>query len=399
MSQQIKNLLIGLFVIAACISIVSIVLFLKPTVGDGKKTFHVRFTNINGISIGTRVLFAGMPVGEITSIEELYDARSQPTNADGDVYFYQLTLKVDSSVEIYNTDQLSIQTSGLLGERSITIIPKAPPPGVKPYEITNQPIYAESEDPIQKTVDQLGSLARKVESAIDNLHQWMDDNGDNISFAVKSFGCAMDQIYFTVSDINQQRLVQEFKGAAQNFNLTMRDIQEAMDQLRDANVFKNAGVVVENLKNATHSIEVISQDIANGKGTIGKLIKQDDMYLRVTAILSKVNTLMDDINHYGVLFHLNKSWQRLRTQRITAMNALDTPADFRNFFTTEIDQINTSMARLSKLIEKAENSPSKQEIMESTPFKRDFAELLRDVDDLRSNLRLYNQQLMEAQGM
>ena len=60
-----------------------------------------------------------------------------------------------------------------------------------------------------------------------------------------------------------------------------------------------------------------------------------------------MDTMMNDVNHYGVLFHLNKSWQRTRVKRISEMNALETPDSFKNYFQKEVDQINTSMARLS----------------------------------------------------
>ncbi len=63
MGEQQKNMLIGIFVLAACATIISIVLFLRPTVGDGKKTLYVRFSNINKITVGTRVTYAGKPVG------------------------------------------------------------------------------------------------------------------------------------------------------------------------------------------------------------------------------------------------------------------------------------------------------------------------------------------------
>lgn len=396
MSQAIKNFLIGIFVIAACIFIVSIVLFLHPSVGDGKKILYVRFSTVNQISIGTRVLFAGLPVGEVVSIEEIFHAREQPTDAEGQVYFYQLTLRVDSSVEVYNTDEIDIQTTGLLGEKSIAIIPKAPPPGVKPILITNQPIYANSEDPIQHTIREVGNLAKKVGHTIDTVQDWIIDNKDNISFAIRSFGCAMDQVDVAISDLNEQRIIDEIKVATQNFSLSMLKIHNAMQQMENDDVFKNVGVVMDNLKNASHSVDLITQEIAEGKGTVGRLIKSDEMYLRMTSLMSKADTLMNDINHYGLLFHLNKSWQRLRTQRATLMSALKSPSEFRDFFEQEIDQINTSMSRLSELIQKAEESATRDQIMESVPFKKDFSELLREVDGLSDNLRLYNQQLMES---
>ena len=79
MGEQTKNMLIGIFVVAACFLIVSLILFLKPSVGDGKQTLYVRFSNINKINVGTRVMFAGKPVGEVVAIDEIYNARKAPS--------------------------------------------------------------------------------------------------------------------------------------------------------------------------------------------------------------------------------------------------------------------------------------------------------------------------------
>lgn len=398
MNQQIRNLLIGLFIIGACACIVSLILFLRPSVGDGAKILHVRFANINQISVGTRVLFAGRPVGEVSAIQEIVNARKLPTDSEGQVYMYQLTLKIDSSVIVYNTDQISVQTSGLLGEKSIAIIPRAPPPGVTPVVIGEQPVYANSNDPFKDIVDQLSALGRKVESAIDDLQTWFNQNSESIAFTIRSFGCAMDQASITIQDINQKHLIDDIQNSAQNFSITMRQLQNAMSQLEDADVFQNTGIMMNNLRNASESADRILQNIADGKGTLGRLVKGDEMYLRLTAILSKVDTLMNDVNHYGIFFNLNKSWQRLRTQRASLMSALDSPGEFRDFFEQEVDQINTAMGRLSEVIKRAEGSCEREAIFESAPFQRDFAELLREVDELSDTLRLYNAQLIEAQS-
>ena len=50
------------------------------------------------------------------------------------------------------------------------------------------------------------------------------------------------------------------------------------------------------------------------------------------------------------------------------------------------------------LIDKAEETPEKQKILNDQVFREDFAELLRQADELSDNLRLYNEQLQEAQG-
>ncbi len=399
MGEQTKNMLIGVFVIAACALIVWLTLFLKPSVGDGKETLYVRFANINRINVGTRVLFAGKPVGEVVAIDEIYNARQKPLiDVMGDVYYYQLVLKVDSHIKVYDTDDVIIQTSGLLGEKSIAIMPKAPPKGVVPKLITNQPIYAESADPIEQAFTELSDLATEMQTTFQQVNQWLRKNSDEMGYAVTSFANAMDEIKEAVQTVNDSEVILDIQSMVNEAKDTVVSIHNAIDELENAQVFANAGVMMNNLKSASSYINSITCDIASGTGTLGKLIKGDDLYLRVTAIMSKVNTMMNDINNYGILFHLNKTWQRLRSQQITTMNALDTPQSFKHYFETEVDDINTAMSRLSQLIDRAQYNPKKEEILSDDAFRRDFAELLRQAEALSSSLKLYNQQLLDAEG-
>lgn len=384
MGDQIKNMLVGLLMIAACAFTISLILFLKPSVGDGKKTYVLRFSSVNGIGIGTRVMFAGKPVGEVVSLHEVFEARKQPSDPTGKVYFYQLVIKVDSSVTIYNTDSVAIQTSGLLGEKSIAIIPKAPAKGMTPKEVGNQPIYAQSTDPIENAFTELSELADEMQGTFKYLNQWLNENGHTIAGALSSFKNTMDEASKTLETVNNTGLIEEAKEGVVHFSEAMDRIQQSLKQMQEGQFFTNVNQVMD--------------DIAAGKGTIGRLLVEDDMYLQLSSILSKGNTLMNDINHYGILFHLNKQWQRQRLQKVTLLNSLNSPASFKNYFQGEVDEINTAMARLSMLIQKAEAAPNKEAILKNKQFTKDFASLLREVDQMAENLKLYNEQLSEAIG-
>ena len=386
-------MLVGISIIAAIVLLVAIIMFLKPSVGDGKQTLYVRFSDIGSINVGTRVLFGGKPVGEVVTIEEIQNARKQPTDELGRVYFYQLTLKVDSKVRVYNTDEVSIQTSGLLGEKSIAISPKAPPKGVSPKRITHQPIYADSVDIIQNALIDFSELSANMEETFKQISSWIQDHGETVATTIRSTGAAMEEIDQAMASVNEKKLIDDVKTGMEEFTNTLNQLQDAMEQMQEKETFKNAGIVMENLKSATHSIDIAAEDIANGKGTLGKLIVDEGLYLQVNAIMSKANNLMNDINHYGILFHLNKQWQRTRLQKITELNALSSPEAFRTYFQTEVDDINASMTRISMLISKAEESAIKEEILSSKAFQDDFSELMQKVDQLSDNLRLYNQQL------
>ncbi len=398
MSNQIKNLLIGLFLIGGIVLFVGFIFFLRPSVGDEKQILYVRFSDINKINVGTRVLFAGKAIGEVTEVNEIFHAReTQPSDTLGRLYFYQLTLKIDSNVKVFNTDQIEIQTSGLLGEKSISIVPRSPPKGFIPERITEKtPFYAESIDPIENTFSQISVISHKIEETIDLIKEWFKNNSENLSHAVSSFGSAMDQIEIATKSVNDEELIHQIKLGATSFTGSMDKINAALAQMDADDVFTNMGPLVANFTATGGSLAQITQTISEGKGTIGKLIESDDFYLRINGVMSKIDTLMNDMNHYGLLFHLNKGWQRQRTKRINVLNALDTPDSFRTYFQTEVDDINTAMSRIGLLIQKAESTTESEKILDTPMFKKDFAELLRQVGELSDNLKLYNERFSEA---
>ncbi len=396
MSTTIKNMLVGIFILSSIVILVGIIMFLKPSVGDGEQTLYVRFSDINSINVGTRVLFAGKPVGEVVSIEEIRDARAEPTDELGRVYFFQLTLHIDSHVKVYNTDEISIKTSGLLGEKSISITPKAPPKGVSPMRITNQPIYADSVDLIQNALADFSELAAYMEESFKQLSNWLGKNGETVANTFSSTTSAMKEISQAVATYNETEVIHDLQNSVREFGGTLAQIQQAMTQMQERKTFANVGVVMENLKAASRNIEEVSADLADGKGTLGKLIVDSDLYLEINSLMTKANNLMNDINHYGVLFHLNKQWQRTRLQKINELNALNCPENFREYFQTEVDDINASMSRISLLIQKAECCNEREKIFENARFRSDFAELMRKADELSDHLRLYNQQLTDA---
>ena len=79
-------------------------------------------------------------------------------------------------------------------------------------------------------------------------------------------------------------------------------------------------------------------------------------------------------------------------ERIAQLEALATPVAFKDYFQTEVDQINTAMSRISMLVEKARED----EVLESPHFRDNFAELMRQVDEMSDNLRLYNEQYTQT---
>jgi phospholipid/cholesterol/gamma-HCH transport system substrate-binding protein len=327
MSDRVKNIIIGLFVTSAITVLIAMILFFKPSVGDGKQLIHVRFANIAGISLGTRVTFAGKPVGEVTQIIELPNTRDH-ADENGRIYLYELTLKIDSNVNVYSSDEIAMRTTGLMGEKSVAILPKVAPNAIK---ITNQILNANSVDPLENTILQIAKVSNRIETTVGHIDEW--------------------------------------------FLLNQKDLSD----------------VVTSVAGTFNHTEKIANNIASGKGTIGRLVEGDDMYLRVTSIMNKCETLMNDMNNYGILYQYNKSWQKNRTRKINEVWALRSPEGFRTYYEKEMDGMTTSLARLTEMLDRA--GENREAIVESPAFKKDLAALMRQVQALSDSLKLYNDSL------
>ncbi|HSW72251.1 MAG TPA: MlaD family protein [Chlamydiales bacterium] len=407
-TDYFKNVTIGAFVLASIIIIVSMILFLKPKIGNEKQELTIRFSNISGIGVGTRVTFAGRPVGEVKAIYIVNNARTDALDPMGRVYYYQLKMKIDSHIQIYSTDDISISTVGLMGEKTIGITPRTPPKGVVPHLITSEEIlYANSIDPLEDAVTKFTQLSGKIEKLMVNVNDWVEENKEDLSSAVASASGALSQMHDTLTSFNNEKMVGKLsetidymKNNLELLQNTVREIQQNDTVAKVNKVLDGYGEAADSFniegKEILQNIRSITNDIVEGSGSIGRILSSDDFYMRLGSLMSKANTLMNDLNHYGLLYQYDKEWQKSRTKKANLLNALNTPKHFRSYFNTEMDTITTSLARLTVLLEKADNHEEKAQIMEGSNFKTEFMRLMNEVQSLHDSLRLYNESLVDS---
>ena len=355
-----KNAIIGVFVLTAIGIITYIILFLHPSSGDQGQTLRVRFANIDKVNIGTRVLFAGHPVGEVLSMEEVEGARDQGfITDDEDVYIYELTLKIDSAIKVYMSDDVSVMTSGLLGEKSVEITPRPPPKDGILIPTGNKVMYASSPGSVETAVKMFSELAEKGKGL--------------------------------VQQISDQVAILEKDGFAYHLAKVAKNISEISTAINRPEDLSN---IVANVNSISFRGQEMMKNIQDGKGTMGQIVSSDDLYLRFTSVMNKADTVMDDINHYGLLFQNDSSWQRMRARRTNLLYKLQTPQEFQNFFNDEVNQVATSLSRLYQVMNESQRNHY-YDILCEPEFVRVFSDFLQRVQGLEDDLKLYNTQVVE----
>jgi phospholipid/cholesterol/gamma-HCH transport system substrate-binding protein len=379
MADQLKNIMIGIFVIAALSIVIFIMMFLHPNIGNEARTLYVRFANIDKVTLGTRVTFGGKPVGEVVEISEIPDVDFERTAYNGYVYSYQLKLVIDSGIFVYITDDISLRTSGLLGERSIAITPIPVNKGEKLVLVTDQILYATETGSVEETLKEFKELADKFETVLDDIHNAFMDIRD--SELIESLGEAAKNINDITASLNKP----------EDWSKTLTNIREISD--RAVASWDKVDDALTNIVDASSGANNVMVKINQGEGSVGKIIVRDDLYLRMSSLLSKAEVVLNDVNHYGILFHQDKGWQRLRARRLNLLQKLCSPQEFRNFFNDEMDGITSSLERVYFVIDETECPCF--DLWQNPQYSKVYAEILRRVETLQESLKMYNQQVVD----
>ena len=348
MNSHLKTMMIGLFLMSACAVAVGLILYIEPQVGDGKQQLHVLMANVQNINPGTRVLLAGFPIGDVGKIQRLDNPDPHLVDKQDKPYMFILGLNVDSHVPIYTNYTFGIDTFGLLGEKVINIQPTLPPEGKTPILLTaSDTVYGSSEDMFQIAFHQLSEVAEKAGAAIDLVSDWIKKHGQEIADAINEFGAAMDEFREFLCTVNESSIVSD--------------------------------------------IESITHQISSGKGTIGKIIMRDDLYLQTSTLLSRANTLMSDLNNYGLLFQNNSRWKRQRSAQAAKMSELACPDDYIRYFQNQLDMINGALGRLDQSFDKMQCSPD----MAQEGYLKAWRTFANDVSQLSESIELLQKSIVD----
>ena len=153
MKQAKLELLVGAFVLLglAAIAYLTVKLGAGSLVGGDTYRLEARFTNASGLNVGGSVHVAGVPVGRVESI------RVDPGDFSAIV-----TVSVLSGLHLPTDSMASIKTTGLIGDKFISLSPGADTTELKPGD---RIIMTESSVDIESLIGKMafGSLDKEKE--------------------------------------------------------------------------------------------------------------------------------------------------------------------------------------------------------------------------------------------
>lgn len=339
MTDAKKNTAIGVVVTIGIALFVWVLLFLHPQFGDSRQQFHVRFADIDKVGKGSRVTFAGRPVGHVIGISTI--DRQSPTE-QGPIYCYDVLIAIDSHVTVYETDEIMLSTSGLMGERYIAITPK---PAQNPKILTKDEIVYATELPTVTDV---------IQAAGKNLQDFFN-SAKNSS--------------------------QNFDKVCENFNKSWPEIIAAFDTF--SSLSKRSAETAQEL-------QTFITKVNTGEGSLGKFVSNDEFYYKTLALMNKVDVLIHDLNNYGLMYQWNKEWKKDQANRDLTLAKLKDPQEFNQFLQDKYMKISTSINSIKMAAQAAQGIDSQ---VDKNSVANSFTAVLQELETLQEEMHTANNPL------
>ena len=255
------------------------------------KTYYVVYDDVEGLSPSAPVTLNGLVVGQVVGI----------TFTDHETGKLRIEMQVKTDFPISKTSHATLYEPSLLGGKQIAIIP----------DMTNQQL-AEDGDHLKSGLkpgmlsvvgEKLSPLQTKVEATVvtaDSLLNSLNNVFDartqeNLRRAIAEMSSTMQQFNQTAHSLNAvvSGNRSNIDGTMANLNRTSANFAKLSDSLNQANL----GQAVKRLEKSLASVDSIVNDVQAGKGSLGKLLKDDAMYNNLTDASNELKELIADIKN------------------------------------------------------------------------------------------------------
>jgi phospholipid/cholesterol/gamma-HCH transport system substrate-binding protein len=278
-------------------------------------TLVAGFANLKGLKTGDEVRMAGVKVGAV-----------ELTRLAG--HRVEAVIDIEPGVQIPTDAVASVEQSSLLGSNYLGVTFGTPGgPLLKDGdEIKTKPTVDMSE-----VISQLGSLGSKLEQVVGDIGKSMGGGGDGgnvfsrIDKLVAENGPKLTTTISNLEDIttkikgsegtlgklvNDPKLHDELLASVGEIKLAAADARIFMSDTKGivADVKSGKGALgallydpatADNLKASVANVRTVSDKIARGEGTLGKLLADDGLYKDAQATLKKADRALDGLGEQG----------------------------------------------------------------------------------------------------
>lgn len=349
---------VGLLIIAAVVAFIFMFGTLNESVlkGDGGYTVHAYLDNASGLAEKSRVMLSGIAVGEVKAIKLEGQRARVEIQLRKDIKLYSGVEKTLPNGETTLTDEatLSKKSASLLGDYYLEITPGLRGTELKDGDEIPTVILPVSTDELMRQMSDLGNNLQIISEDIKEITGTMADVfGDpETGNKLRRILTDVEELTHTLQTIaktNEKKIdtiVTNIEGISRELRIAtnqtatsvdhiLADVEAVTSEIRyiigqnSQDVAEGIGTVtstlaslqlaLDNLNYSLENIQEITDDIADGQGTIGRLVTDDTIARQTERAVTSAADLLDSINRL-------ETWIELRSEYALQSRS------FKNYF-------------------------------------------------------------------
>lgn len=274
---------VGLFTLAAlaAFGVASLKITANKAIFGDYKKYRAIVKDATGIFPRTSIKVAGINAGEIEKIGLKGDAA-------------ELHFKLKAEIPLTQNSFMRIKTVGFLGEKYIDIVVSEPSEialAENDYiKVQGGAGFEDLAKDASEIMADVKEIMKKVREGIENetskntVREILENINEVSASLRRTVGSNEEKLNNIIASVEElaQQLAYETNGSNQ-------------DSLM--NGLKKLSPILDDLKSASADIKIIIADVKAGKGTVGKLLRDEETVDKVNETLSSVNKLVGKINN------------------------------------------------------------------------------------------------------
>ncbi len=254
------------------------------------KTYFTEYSNVDGLNTSSVVTLNGLEVGKVIAVK---------FNKDSAKYgWLTVEFSVETDLEFSKNSIAKIYSASLMGGKSLALVPSYEGETAKSGDFFRGETEA---DMITSISENLKPLFAKVENAVVSTDSLLVGLNEIMDAKTKAdLKSSIAQLNETVSNFNAisksvNEMVATNKVKIGN-TLTNTELMTGnFAKLSDSLANSNLGTTIKNLETTVNNLNSILANVESGEGTLGKLLKDEEMYNNLTGASKELNELLRDM--------------------------------------------------------------------------------------------------------
>jgi len=252
------------------------------------RTFYATYSSVEGLTKSAPITINGFNVGSVVGMELTPDGRN-----------VLLTLLIQDDIEFSKNSKAQIYETGLIGGKAVAIV--FANDGARPA-VSGDTLASEVKDGLTELVNQrLTPLQEKIEkmmvSADDLLQNINDIFDDRTKAHLRGSVARLDSTLASIQRLSSsaESMLASNKSKLNSAFDNAEKFTENLVAISDTLTEADLTGTINRLNQSLTSVSALLEDIEQGKGSVGKILKDEKLYDNIEGATAQLEALLQDM--------------------------------------------------------------------------------------------------------